>query len=165
MTMGPGVDAGSALFPPFPLGGLFRPSGARHESCRTRRKFPTPGRFSAGRQPTTGILFTDEATAGAPLPTRRETSMRTVNRSLSALLAVLAAGLLAGAAAAQPRDPLPDAKQRQDLEAQKVEKWADQNIDYARYLAQQGRTAEAVDYVRRVLDYVKNDRDLPEARR
>jgi len=88
--------------------------------------------------------------------------MRTVIRILSALLAV---GLLVGAVAAQQSDLLKDARQRQELEAQRVQKYVDEVIEYGNTLARQGRTAEAIKVIRTARDVVRNNTDLPEAKR
>jgi len=88
--------------------------------------------------------------------------MPTVSRGLSSLLAVT---LLVGAAAAQQRDSLSDAKARQEIAAQELEKYVKDTVAYANDLARAGRTSEALRTIDFALEHVKNKTDLPEAKR
>jgi hypothetical protein len=91
--------------------------------------------------------------------------MRTVTRGLAMLLAVSAVGLLAGVASAQKSDILEDAKLRQELATQKMQKYVDEVIGYANKLADAGRKAEAIQAIQQATAVVKDSSDLQQDKR
>jgi hypothetical protein len=88
--------------------------------------------------------------------------MRTVTHGLTALL--LGTMYVGGTTAQQP-DVLQDARQQQEVEAQRIQIYVDKAIEYANILARQGRLAEAAKYLQYVSDEVKNNPGLPETKR
>jgi microsomal dipeptidase-like Zn-dependent dipeptidase len=74
--------------------------------------------------------------------------MRTAIRGVLALLTVAS---LLGSATARQRDPLQDIKQRQEIEAQKLQAYVDDAILYAGNLARKGRSVAALDYLVKVV--------------
>jgi len=87
--------------------------------------------------------------------------MRTVKCGLTPLLAVLAVGLLVGAATAQQPDLLKEARARQEVAAQKADQMVKETLAKAEELQKQGRHSEALAKIRSALDAVQNNPDLP----
>src|SRR5579884_886560 len=129
--------------------------------CRAGRKFTPAARFLPVYRPTTGLLLPVRKGPQSPFRRGGRTSMPTLTRRLTVLVALLAVGLPLGLAAARQQDPLSEAKQRQAVADQQSQKQADEAIE----LAKRGRSAEALKVIQDALDRVKNNPDLSDAKR
>jgi hypothetical protein len=87
-------------------------------------------------------------------------------RDLTRWLAALVAGLfLAAAATAQQRDPLQDAKARQQIAAQQAAREVEEVIIAAGVDARAGRYIKAVGDLQRMVGFLENNPDLPDSAR